>query len=284
MTSFSSSSSSSSSLSSVLATTSTSEPLSNDTLDMASVSIASASIASASIASASIASASRPLIGYYINLDSRPDRRTLFEKEIKKYPLFAQLDRLPATKHNVGASGCTISHCHALLKLQEQIRTATKAGDSKAVPSYVAVFEDDFCVLNKTYMQDFLQAFEHIRELADWDVITLTPRGETQLQSTAPAMATAGFLRIHKTQTMTGYIVKTSALPSLIQNQQEAIQRLLHGKSIATSICDQYWKRLQSTYKFYYYKSIFAGQRPGWSNLENKTVDYNARFLAQNKF
>jgi hypothetical protein len=273
MTSFSSS------LSSVLATPNTAEPLRSKTLDIdidIDIDIDKATVASPS-----------PLIGYYINLDSRPDRRTLFEKEIKRYPLFAQLERLPATKHTTGAIGCTISHCHALLKLQEQIVAAKKtrkAGDSKNIPAYVAVFEDDFCVLNNTYMQDFLQAFERIRELADWDVITLTPRGETQHHSTAPAMATAGFLRIHKTQTMTGYIVKTSVLPSLIQNQQEAIQRLLHGKSIATSICDQYWKRLQSTYKFYYYKSIFAGQRPGWSNLENKTVDYNARFLAQNKF
>lgn len=214
-----------------------------------------------------------PLIGYYINLDRRQDRRLLFEQEIKVYPLFSQLQRFPAISNANGSIGCTLSHCQALIKLQEHALDAHAA--------YVAVFEDDFCVLNKTHLAYFFQAFQRIRDLPEWDILTLTPRGDTHHQQN---LKNNDFLRIVNTQTMTGYIVKTSVLPTLVQNLKEACVRLLLGQSIATSICDQYWKRLQSTTRFYYYKHIFAGQRPGWSDLEKSHVNYNDRFLTQNKY
>ena len=47
---------------------------------------------------------------------------------------------------------------------------------------------------------------------------------------------------------------------------------------------DQYWKRLQTEYPFYYYSEIFAGQLVGWSNIEKRMVDYNDRFINQNLF
>ena len=97
-------------------------------------------------------------------------------------------------------------------------------------------------------------------------------------------MANNGFCRIIETQTMTGYIVKTSMLPVLLANLKEASGLMLKGQSSNTSACDQYWKRLQHPLKFYYYKNIFAGQLAGWSDLEKRNVNYNDRFLAQNKF
>ena len=214
-----------------------------------------------------------PLLGYYINLDSRPDRRQYFEQEIKAQPLFSHIQRFPALKHSNGAIGCTLSHGKVLHLLQEQ------AGEAP----YVAVFEDDFCILNKDHLEQFFKAFADIQQSPDWNVITLTPRGKTHLPLTLPSMATAGFLRILQTQTMTGYIVKTTFLPILLRNMQEAAERLLRGSPVESTTCDQYWKRLQPTATFYYYKHIFAGQRPGWSDLEKSHVNYNRRFLDQNK-
>ena len=50
---------------------------------------------------------------FYINLDTRPDRKTRFELEMKKLGLEAT--RFNAIKHKSGAVGCSMSHL-ALLK------------------------------------------------------------------------------------------------------------------------------------------------------------------------
>lgn len=44
---------------------------------------------------------------------------------------------------------------------------------------------------------------------------------------------------------------------------------------------DQYWKRLQDKYSFYYYKNIYDGQLVGFSTIKNKNINYNHRFLNQ---
>ena len=45
---------------------------------------------------------------FYINLDTRPDRKSKFEEEMKKLGL--QATRFKAVKHTSGALGCSISH------------------------------------------------------------------------------------------------------------------------------------------------------------------------------
>ena len=45
---------------------------------------------------------------FYINLDTRPDRKSYFEKEITKIGL--NVTRFEAIKHSCGAIGCSLSH------------------------------------------------------------------------------------------------------------------------------------------------------------------------------
>lgn len=45
---------------------------------------------------------------YYINLESRPDRRNYFENQMKLVKLSAT--RFNAIKHPIGAIGCSMSH------------------------------------------------------------------------------------------------------------------------------------------------------------------------------
>ena len=72
-------------------------------------------------------------------------------------------------------------------------------------------------------------------------------------------------------------------IPVLIKNYEEAVTNLLKGGKYEKYGIDQYWKKLQNDYKFYYYKDIFCGQLPGYSDIENKNVNYNQYWGSRKK-
>jgi GR25 family glycosyltransferase involved in LPS biosynthesis len=217
-----------------------------------------------------------PLYGYYLNLDKRTDRDEMFKRDILSQPFLAPLKRMSAILNaQNGSLGCALSHLHALQTLLAEEEATHKN-------AYVAIFEDDFCILQRENFQRFVEAFHQIKEASNWDIITLTPRGDTVPPEDDQTMMTQhGFRRIINNQTATGYILKIHMLPILIQNFKAAVKDMLYGKPLSSCAIDQYWKRLQHTYKFYYYKHIFGGQTPGWSDLERKQVNYNVRFINQ---
>jgi len=147
---------------------------------------------------------------------------------------------------------------------------------------YVCVFEDDFMVLNMNNMEQFISDFNIIESSDIWDIIVLTPRGKTDDSNSE--LFDRGFKKIIDNQTATGYIIKTAFIPVLIKNLEEAIEIMIRGENKDICAIDQFWKRLQKQYNFYYYKHIFGGQLVGWSNNENRYVDYNERFLLQNDY
>lgn len=200
--------------------------------------------------------------GFYINLDKRLDRREHFENIS---PIFKNIKRFPAIEYSPGYIGCAMSHI-AVLK---------KGLDIEG--EYIFIFEDDFMILNMDNFNHFLNDFKVA--VFNWDIIVLTPRGITIHKKSSEK-----FKRIFDNQTCTGYIIKKKFIPILIQNLEESLQNLLNGESYMIYGIDQYWKKLQLKYKFYYYSSIFGGQLPGWSNIENRMVNYNERFLKQNQY
>ena len=44
---------------------------------------------------------------------------------------------------------------------------------------------------------------------------------------------------------------------------------------------DQCWKPLQEKSNFIYFNKIYAGQLEGYSDIEQKNINYNQRFLNQ---
>jgi hypothetical protein len=141
--------------------------------------------------------------------------------------------------------------------------------------------EDDFFILNEINFQYFSSSFEKIKNSNEWDIIVLTPRGDTVINENKNEMNLNGFSRIINNQTTTGYIIKTEFIPYLYKNIKTAVEQLIQTKDLSIYSIDQYWKRLQSEHKFYYYNHIFAGQLPGWSDLEKRIVNYNERFIQQ---
>lgn len=207
------------------------------------------------------------LKGFYINLDSRKDRRDHFEDLKKQFPFLENIERMSAIENNDGPLGCCFSHIRALTQCLE------------INAPYIAIFEDDFTILNDTSFRKFIIDFEKIKSDDTWKVIVLTPRG-----STVPSEDIADFKRIIDHQTATGYIVKQEIIQILIDNLKESAKLQMQGVEKNISANDQYWKQIQKMYPFYYYKDIFAGQLVGWSNIEKRHVDYNDRFIQQNLF
>lgn len=211
------------------------------------------------------------LCGYYINLENRSDRRNHFEQNIKKCQLFSEIERMPACEHVRGAVGCAMSHVEAL-------KLAKKHSDQK----YIAVFEDDFCILNEIHYHEFETAFQKIKNMDDWDVIVFTPytpAGQIVAKHFSSEMMNHNFKRIHNTQTATGYVFKYSFIDILLNNFEESLQLLINGECIFTSPVDQHWKKLQKVHNFYYFDKVFAGQLEGYSNIEKCEVNYNNYFI-----
>ena len=207
--------------------------------------------------------------GLYINLDKRKDRRDHFKKLKSENPFFKNVNRLPAIEDKKGFIGCGKSHIIALKQLLKQ------------KDEYYIVCEDDLNILNQSYFNNFTSQFDKVKNNPEWDIIVLTPRGISM--EGHKSMASNGFMRIYDNQTATGYIIKRKMIPILIKNFSEAVMNLLKGGEYGLYGIDQYWKRLQKAYKFYYYKDVCCGQLPGYSNIENINVDYNSYWGGRKK-
>lgn len=205
---------------------------------------------------------------YYINLSHRTDRKIKFEKQMSNFDI--SCTRIDAIFNASGSIGCGLSHIKAL----------TNASTNNS--DYSIICEDDLFIFDNQRFIDFNASFEKIKTNNSWQVIVLTPRGTTIAGS--DEMNLAGFKRIHENQTATGYIIKNSFIPILINNLKEAIIGLMNGLDPNIYAIDQYWKKLQDEHYFYYYNSIFAGQLPGYSDIERKPVNYNKRFVDQIHF
>jgi GR25 family glycosyltransferase involved in LPS biosynthesis len=205
--------------------------------------------------------------GFYINLDNRIDRRDHFESLKRQYPFFKDIERMSAIENEDGPLGCCCSHINALMLAE------------KLDEPYVAIIEDDFMILDHNHFLQFINDFQQIASSDKWNVIVLTPRGNT-----LPDEDISDFKRIIENQTTTGYIIKKEMIPILLTTLKESASLQSEGVPKNISAIDQYWKRLQTTYPFYYYKNIFAGQLIGWSTIEKQYVDYNERYVKQGLF
>lgn len=221
------------------------------------------------------------LKGYYINLDSRADRRKHFEEKI--HPICPNVQRFSAVmeqKH--GALGCTKSHIAVLQRLAAETSQDT----------CFLVLEDDFVILNQANWNDFVISFQQVREADWWDIIVLTPSGKTMRN----IPVNNGFARIATNETTAGYIVKTKFIDQLLKTFQESAVNLeadlLKHKCPMDTGCacsqmnslDAYWQRIQTHSNFYYYHKIYAGQLPGHSDISKNVVNNNMRYLIQNMY
>jgi len=208
----------------------------------------------------------------YINLDSRTDRRASFESHFvtlhRSYPndyTFFPITRFSAIKHAWGAVGCSKSHI-------ECIRFAKQKGWD-----HVLIMEDDALVKHPELLvkqvNTFLATFQN-----NWDVVLFAGNNYPPFKIKAPCC-----FRVENCQTAGCYLVCSRYYDTLLRNFEEGVTQLEidpgNEKIYALYGCDQYWKKLQRTDLWYIITPICVTQRPGYSSIENKFVDYEKLML-----
>lgn len=202
--------------------------------------------------------------GYYINLNSRKDRDNHIQKLKNNYDFFKDIERFEAIYHEKYGMGCSLSHIECLKKLL------------KLNENYYLILEDDFFIINNKAFLNFINEFEKIKNNNNWDLITLTPRGDTEIKNYI-----GNFHKIINNQTATAYIIKHDFIQKLLPILINSNRKLSAGGNPNLYCHDQCWKPLQKSSNWIYYHIPFAGQLPNYSDIEKRYTDYNKRFLQQ---
>jgi len=203
---------------------------------------------------------------YYINLDSREDRKTEFLEEMRRMGVpDEKITRISAvSKPGQGDWGCSLSHILAVGEFVD-------SGLDNCI-----VFEDDF-----TFTQDFQTVnaeFESIFNSDDpilYDVIMLSAN-EVDTDPTEHKY----LKKVLNAQTASGYMLSKYFAPILLQNYRDGVKLLADSYKIGKSdalqgpFCiDQYWKRLQPQSNWFVFSPKLGVQRESHSDIQGGVVN-----------
>ena len=202
---------------------------------------------------------------YYINLQSREDRRYHIEKEIAKIPWSHSPTRWEATMMKSGIIGCSISH----LKCLEMARTKQL--------DHILIIEDDIEFLNPTLFTMQLNAF--LKKHNTWDVVLLAGNN---MYPFSPVDETC--IQVKHCLTTTAYLVKHHYYDTLIQNIKEGLGLLLRNpEEKAQYAIDKYWLVLQEIDAWFLIVPLSVVQREDYSDIEEKVTNFKKNMLNYNK-
>ena len=204
---------------------------------------------------------------YCINLDKRTDR---WNECLANY-LHHGLPPEMVTKWKAcedaefGALGCARSHVAVLADYLT----------NRSEP-YCLVLEDDFDLLRQ--WNDFVNDFNLMQSnRLDWDALLFA--GTSTIAYTE---APKGLARIIESQSTCGYLVARGYVPQLLRCFSKSIVMLEKFRDSAPRVqwtdrfaIDQAWKNLQRTDRWYIFTPALGHQRPSYSDIEQKTVDYS---------
>jgi glycosyl transferase, family 25 len=204
---------------------------------------------------------------YYINLDSRKDRKLQIETELQKLDIINniqfKINRFSAMKSNIhGGIGCGKSHINILKKAKKD-----------NLP-YVMIIEDDLIVRK----ENLITSFNLIQKLSNWDVFIFS--GQLNSKNHTENKNNSIFKRAKNIQTTGWYIIKKHYYDKLINVFTESVNNMekLHtlGKNINYRkwAIDQNWKKLQEKDNWYIFKRNIGYQKEDYSDIERKKVNY----------
>ena len=226
-----------------------------------------------------------PIDAYYINLDKSVERK----KHIESLDFVLPLKRFSAclNKKN-GAIGCGESHITVLNKIYQL----------KCSADYTIILEDDFTILNNIKFKRFLIRLFDILQGNTPDVVVMS--GTRKIIN--KDISYNYFFKLFKCNTTSGYIIKKSYIPKLIESFEASVGILTVASKFKNTyrnlffhrFCpiDQLWTYLQKNDEWYiYYDSTFMMQKDGYSfigkcetsqklkNLHLITYSLNKQFL-----
>ena len=183
----------------------------------------------------------------YINLDKRDDRRQQVQQELEKVFPADKITRFAAIYNIRGGIGCYKSHI-AVLELAKANGWAN-----------VLVAEDDFVWKN---LGATVPTIERLLE-NPYDAIVLGGSYATYDKVT---------MRLAGCQSTVGYIVNRAYYDTLLDNFKEGLPLLEQTGNYSKYSLDVQWKKAQSAGLWYIVRA--AGQRPSYSDIENKHMNY----------
>ena len=167
---------------------------------------------------------------FYINLDSRPDRKQHVERQLGIIGINAQ--RFKAIKLQNGALGCSMSH----LKL---IETA-KANNWP----HILVVEDDILFTNPSLFVQ--QCNKFLSTHKEFDVALISGNNIPPYREIDDTC-----VQVTKCQTTTGYLVQNHYFDTLIQNYKMGIQnQMREPENHRIYAIDKFWFNLKAIHKW----------------------------------
>jgi len=192
---------------------------------------------------------------FYINLESRPDRRVHVEKQLSMVGINAL--RFNAIRMENGAIGCSMSHLKCLeIALENDWE-------------HVLIVEDDILFLNtNVFVTQFNKFME--RHHADFDVLLLGGNNNPPYYRIDDCC-----VKVTKCFTTTGYLVKNHYFKTMITNIREGISKLSAepNKHYMYAI-DVYWLNLQTVDRWFLCTPLTVIQREDYSDIQKKSVNY----------
>jgi GR25 family glycosyltransferase involved in LPS biosynthesis len=201
---------------------------------------------------------------FYINLESRTDRKENVEKQLELIGVKAE--RFNAIKLVNGAIGCSLSHLKCL-----QIAENNNW-------DHIFICEDDITFLNPEL---FIKQFNSFLETGiEWDVVLFGGNIIPPYKKINDCC-----IQIIKCQTTTGYIVNKHYFPILIENIKTGVNLLMKNqqKHLLYAI-DKFWFNLQEKDKWFLITPLTVTQKPGYSDIEKKNTNYQNVMTDINKY
>ena len=202
---------------------------------------------------------------YYINLDTRPDRKAHVENQLRSIGLGPVTTRFKAIRLANGAIGCSMSH----LKLLEMAK-------ENNLP-HILIVEDDILFTNVSLFVKQMNSFLRVHK--DFDVALIAGNNMPPYQRIDRTC-----VRVAQCQTTTGYLVQQHYYDTIIQNVKQGIEHLMrepHNHSLYA--IDKYWFQLQRTGHWYLIIPLSVTQREDYSDIEKREINYTPAMLDLDK-
>jgi glycosyl transferase family 25 len=192
----------------------------------------------------------------YINLDHREDRKLHIESELSKMGWMGE--RFSAIKDDNGAIGCAKSQVACL-------QIALDRGWD-----HVLICEDDLTFINPEVLKRNLDRFLQKKREHVWDVVLLAGNNfpPSEIEDDVS-------IRIRNCQCACGYLVNMHYIKTLLDKWKEGTELFIQDpRNGPIYAIDIYWKRLQLVDYWYLIIPICAIQKPSYSDIEKRDVDY----------
>ena len=201
---------------------------------------------------------------FYINLETRKDRRNSIETQLTNIGL-TNFERFNAIKVMDGRVGCTMSHIKCLEMAKERGY------------NHLVICEDDTFFLDPKLFKTQLTTF--LKNGHTWDVVLFAGNNVPPYERIDDTC-----IAVSHCQTTTCYLVNGHYFDTLLQNMREGLNKLLKEPTNHLNYAiDRYWLNLQKKDNWLLITPLTVIQREDYSDIENKITDYSNLMLDLDK-